>query len=133
MDDDVGQGAVPGQQAGRDEGQARVLHPSEREGGRHEEHVVPSPHVGAEEFLSCCQKFFDHPVVLLLGSCYEAGLSPHPAPGSNFCRNQISDGQSYQIGRDGVAHLEEELIGASLLPGVGTHHSCEAIRDLHEG
>lgn len=51
-------------------------------------------------------------------------------PGSNFRRNQISDGQSYQIGGDGLTHLEEELIWTSLLPGVSTHHSCEAIWDL---
>ena len=51
-------------------------------------------------------------------------------PGSNFCRNQISDGQSYQIGGDGLTHLEGELIWTSLLPGVSTHHSCEAIWDL---
>ena len=51
-------------------------------------------------------------------------------PGSNFSRNQISDGQGYQIGRDGLTHPEEELIGASLLPGVSTHYGGEAIWDL---
>lgn len=29
-----------------------------------------------------------------------------------------------------MVHLEEELLGASLLPGVSAHHSCEAIWDL---
>lgn len=29
-----------------------------------------------------------------------------------------------------MAHLEEELIWSSLLPGVCTHHSCEAIWNL---
>ena len=51
-------------------------------------------------------------------------------PGSNFSRNQISDGQGYQVGGDGLTHPEEELIGAALLPGVSTHHSGEAIWNL---
>ena len=62
----------------------------------------------------------------LVQSClWDLGL----LPGSNFSRNQISDGQGYQVGRDGLTH-PEELIGASLLPGVSTHHGGEAIWDL---
>lgn len=51
-------------------------------------------------------------------------------PGSNFCRNQISDGQSHQVGGDGLAHLEEVCVGTFLLPGISTHHSGEAIWHL---
>lgn len=29
-----------------------------------------------------------------------------------------------------MTHLEEELTGASLLPGVSTHHGSEAVWDL---
>jgi len=46
VDDDIGQGAVPGQQAGRHEGEAGILHPAEGEGGRHEQDVVPAGRSG---------------------------------------------------------------------------------------
>ena len=66
MDDDIGQGAVSGQKAGRDEGQAGVLHPPEREGWGHEEHVVPA---GAGGHRGC-------------GSLPPPGGPQHPVPGT---------------------------------------------------
>lgn len=42
--------------------------------------TTPSPHIGSEKLLSCCQKFFYDPAVFLLGSFNQAGLCPHPAP-----------------------------------------------------
>lgn len=63
----------------------------------------------------------------LVQSCLRA---PGLLPGSNFSRNQVSDGQGYEVGRDRLTHLEEEFTGASLLPGVSTHHGSEAVWDL---
>lgn len=37
---DISKRAIAGQQTGRDKGQAGVLHPTEREGWRHEQHII---------------------------------------------------------------------------------------------
>lgn len=51
MDDDVGQGAVPNQQAGGDKGQTRVLHSSKWKGWWHEEQVIPAERAGGQTGL----------------------------------------------------------------------------------
>ena len=48
---DVHQGAIPGEQRGREEGQPRVLHAAIGEGGREDDEVEALPGVGAEEVL----------------------------------------------------------------------------------
>lgn len=55
VDDDVGQGAVPCQQAGGDKGQTRVLHSSKWKGWWHEEQVIPAKRTGGHRQVSAPQ------------------------------------------------------------------------------
>lgn len=44
------------------------------------EPLIPAPNIGSEELLAHSQELLDHPVVLLLSSLDQAGLSPDTAP-----------------------------------------------------
>ena len=43
MNDDIREGTVAGKESGCDKGEARVLHPTVREGRWHAQHVIPAP------------------------------------------------------------------------------------------
>ena len=53
--DDVGERLVPGEEGGRGEGEARVLHAAVGEAGREDEDVVDAPDVGAAKVLGGLQ------------------------------------------------------------------------------
>lgn len=125
VDDDVHQGAIPGQQAGRDEGDAGVLHPTEGEGGRHEQHVVPGEgrQLGTDSPLPDAMAPFPAPRNGARPTCptHRAQRASRPQPGTprsphrtlswqpqsgrarprlGSCRDQESSEQAWGVGCD---------------------------------
>mmetsp|Transcript_42133 Transcript_42133/g.98815 ORF Transcript_42133/g.98815 Transcript_42133/m.98815 type:complete len:204 (-) Transcript_42133:307-918(-) len=111
MRDHVGQRPVPGEERRRHEGQARVLHPSVREGGREAKDVVALPLVGTRKRLRDLEELFS---VLELARRRgdHAGLSPDFAALTDVLALQVSDGDRNQVRARGHGLLPSPALKA---------------------
>ena len=102
----VHQRAVAGQDGGRGEGEARILHPAEGKARRQHQDVVLSPAIRAVNFL----RGVDH--LLRVGQLPRRGLDDRllrvdAAVASERAEGQVADRQREQVGRDRLRHLED--------------------------
>ncbi len=119
--------AVAGDDGGRDERDARVLHAADRETRRHDEQVVAVPAVGSEQPLRRGEHLLQ--VGELARRRVEARrFGVHPGARSQGAKPDVADGQRDEVRRDRLGHREAVVAVFGARVGRGTHHGAHALR-----
>ena len=133
MGDQRHQRAVAGQDGGRHEGEAGVLHPAVGEAGRQHEQVVTAPAVGPVETLGRLHHLLDVgelPRRLL----DDRRLGVHARPLTDGAELEVADAEGDQVRRHGLRHREPVVAVRGPLDRVlGAHHRQQVRGHPHGG
>lgn len=120
MRDHAHQRAVGGQQRGRAEGEARVLHAAVREGGRQAEQVVDAPRVRhAAQLLGCFQKGLGVLAKFERHSRHHRRLGPRGRARADGAALELAHRHGQQVGRDGARLRKAEGAPRAAVDGRG--------------